>query len=371
MFPGPSINESGVAAFMATLDAGGRGIYSGSGGDLSTIALTGGAFATFAHQPTINNDGKVAFQAELDPGEDSVYRSDGSAYVPILSSPLPYFYTYSYPTINASGAVGFHTYEATGYHFLMAGDGGAPAANIYTHASPTFSGFLGAPDLNDTPEMAFIAGLDSGGFGIYRGSGGPFATIAVSADEWMLFHAIALNNAGDIAFWATKDDGSSGIYLGDGSGGVSTIAASGALYYSFGPVALNDVGDVAFNAYSAPGIVGIFNGPDPATDKIIASGDALFGSTVSTVSSFRGLNNSGQLAFFYQLASGVLGVAIATPLVPCPADITGDGSVDVDDLLAVLGAWGAVGAGLPADVTADGAVDIDDLLAVIGAWGAC
>jgi len=57
--------------------------------------------------------------------------------------------------------------------------------------------------------------------------------------------------------------------------------------------------------------------------------------------------------------------------VDCPADVTGDGVVDVLDLLAVLAAWGASGGGLPEDITGDGIVDVLDLLEVLGAWGPC
>ena len=54
----------------------------------------------------------------------------------------------------------------------------------------------------------------------------------------------------------------------------------------------------------------------------------------------------------------------------CPADINGDGVVDVLDLLAVLEAWGETGA-VPADITGDGVVDVLDLLEVLAAWGPC
>ena len=61
----------------------------------------------------------------------------------------------------------------------------------------------------------------------------------------------------------------------------------------------------------------------------------------------------------------------------CSADIIGcDGSVDVDDLLAVINAWGSCGD--PNDCAADIApaggddvVDVDDLLVVINGWGGC
>ena len=54
----------------------------------------------------------------------------------------------------------------------------------------------------------------------------------------------------------------------------------------------------------------------------------------------------------------------------CPGDTNGSGSVDVQDLLAVLGAWGDTSGG-PADVNEDGIVDVADLLIVLGAWGSC
>jgi hypothetical protein len=59
----------------------------------------------------------------------------------------------------------------------------------------------------------------------------------------------------------------------------------------------------------------------------------------------------------------------------CPADIfpsTGDGIVNVDDLLFVILNWGPNSG--PADIAppgGDGVVNVDDLLAVIFAWGAC
>jgi hypothetical protein len=55
--------------------------------------------------------------------------------------------------------------------------------------------------------------------------------------------------------------------------------------------------------------------------------------------------------------------------IPCPADINGDGFVDVLDLLDLLAAWGAAGG--PADINGDGIVDVVDLLLLLSAWGPC
>lgn len=53
----------------------------------------------------------------------------------------------------------------------------------------------------------------------------------------------------------------------------------------------------------------------------------------------------------------------------CNADATGDGVVDVQDLTAVILAWGTDDE--DADVTGDGVVDVQDLTAVIVGWGDC
>ena len=57
---------------------------------------------------------------------------------------------------------------------------------------------------------------------------------------------------------------------------------------------------------------------------------------------------------------------------PCPVgDINHDASVNVNDLLTVINAWGscpAAPAECPADITGDAQVNVSDLLAVINHW---
>ena len=55
--------------------------------------------------------------------------------------------------------------------------------------------------------------------------------------------------------------------------------------------------------------------------------------------------------------------------IPCPEDINGDGTVSVNDLLAIIDQWGLSDS--PADVNGDGTVDVTDLLQVVGNWGPC
>lgn len=56
--------------------------------------------------------------------------------------------------------------------------------------------------------------------------------------------------------------------------------------------------------------------------------------------------------------------------VPCPADIDGSCTADVEDLLRLLAAWGPC-AGCLGDVDLSGVVDVTDLLQVLAAWGPC
>jgi hypothetical protein len=65
------------------------------------------------------------------------------------------------------------------------------------------------------------------------------------------------------------------------------------------------------------------------------------------------------------------------PPTECAPDISpegGNNEVDVDDLLAVINAWGdceAPPSNCAGDIVETGVVDVDDLLAVINAWGRC
>ncbi len=54
---------------------------------------------------------------------------------------------------------------------------------------------------------------------------------------------------------------------------------------------------------------------------------------------------------------------------PCPSDVNGDGTVNVQDFLGLLADWGATGG--PADVNGDGTVNVEDFLQMLAEWGPC
>ena len=54
----------------------------------------------------------------------------------------------------------------------------------------------------------------------------------------------------------------------------------------------------------------------------------------------------------------------------CMGDVNGDNTLGVNDLLAIIDAWGAC-TDCPADIDGDGAVNVTDLLYIVGNWGPC
>jgi len=69
------------------------------------------------------------------------------------------------------------------------------------------------------------------------------------------------------------------------------------------------------------------------------------------------------------IEAGVDAIRVINPVCdqPIPGDIDENGVVDVDDLLALLGAWGACG-DCPEDIDDSGAVDVSDLLTLLSNW---
>lgn len=100
-----------------------------------------------------------------------------------------------------------------------------------------------------------------------------------------------------------------------------------------------------------------------------------------TISAFRGSGTGPSHLYFRCVATNACGSVISdsatlTILASCPADTNCDSSVNVQDLFAVITAWGpcANPNNCPSDIApagGDDLVNVADLLAVITAWGAC
>jgi hypothetical protein len=315
---GPSINNSGVVAFLGFLDAGGSGIFVGNGSTVTPIALSGSTFTSFGTQDTpINNSGFVAFFASPAAGGGAVFASDGTTTKTIASGPpfntLP---SNTIVSINNAGAVAFESGNTGATSALYVGNGSGPPAALYRASDPMFSIIATRMSINDSGQVAFSAFLDAGGSGIYRGDGGTPAPIALSSQGYSSFNnpALAMNNAGTVVFIGGLD-GSQHVFTGNG-GATTSLVNTGGAFATVNFPAINSAGRVAFFATEPSGNKHIQTGPDPVADKVIRNSDPLFGSIVNDLRfSTTGLNDSCQVAFYYSLTDGRKGIAVATPVL--------------------------------------------------------
>jgi hypothetical protein len=332
-FGGSSISRNGTVAFYASHITDGAGVYTGNGGPVATIADASGPFKDFVGFPTINAAGTVAFHAVLDNDEHGIYTGNGGSVTTIadVSGTLNSFSvggSDSSPAINDSGAVAFRAGLDAGGEGIFVGSGGS--LTTIADSNGPFANFELLPDLNAAGTAVFAAELDAGGRGVFTGNGGPTATIADSSGPYNLLLGPAINDSGDVAFATVFDNHfMPNIHFGvvKGSGGATTTVAD-LTFPPFSnirpPVSINADGTVLFRGdlnNTNPATQGIFTGPDSVDDKVIAFGDPLFGATVRSLGFvYRSLSDHGDVAFNYELSTGELGVAVAR-LVPEPSAI--------------------------------------------------
>jgi len=331
--PEPVINNRGTIAFLTNLDTGSEGIFTGSGGATTTIAIADdsgppGTFGRFLSPPALNDEGTVSSTAFLSTGVPEsfflggLFTNNGGLTTFIANSNLELTPFLGNPAINNEGTIAITAFVPGEDHRLFTVSSGA--TTLIANRSGPFSDF-GSTAINDAGTVAFLANLDEGGNGLFTASSGAITTIADSSDSFgYLVGGPAINNAGTLAFSAFRDfqdflEGSGGGGIFTSSGGVTTIIAdnTGPFRNFFGLPAINDAGTVTFWASLDEGGSGIFTGPNPVTDKVIATGDRLFGSTVTSLRfnrfSSKWLNNAGQLTFFAQLADRSSGIFRADP----------------------------------------------------------
>ena len=317
-----SLNASGTLAFPArhTPLVDREGIFTGSGGPITTIADTSGPFFFGPNGDpslSLNDNGTVAFgAANPDTGEQGIFTGSGGATTTIADTSGPFSDVFS-PSLNESGTVAFLALLKTGEQGIFTGSGGRTTtiADSSGPFSRFFGGFVGGPSLNDSGTVAFVGVLDTGEQGIFTSSGGAITTLYDTSGPFAGFGALSLNDNGTVAFAASLDTGEEGIFTGSG-GPTTTIASGGMFDFLFlDSLSINNNGTVAFGR-GGDSLSGIFIGPEPFADDVILERDALFGSSLSFASmSTQSLNDAGQISFLYQLDDGRAGVARADPLV--------------------------------------------------------
>ncbi len=185
----PTINDSGTVALLGSITGGSanNGIFIGSGGSLTAIAVQGqsrpgtgtGMFSTLL-DPAINAGGTVAFHANVVGGSASegIFRNDGGSLTAIAlqgqTAPGPVAGTFtslsSGPSLNDSGTVAFFAaVGGVGDRGIFLGDGQQTINAAITGQS------LGGSTITN---VALLSGADVGG----RSGFNEFGQVAYRAD---------------------------------------------------------------------------------------------------------------------------------------------------------------------------------------------
>lgn len=369
-FTAPALNNNGTVAFSGTLGDGSTGIFTGSGGAITPLAVSGGttpSFLSVLTNPAINNADTVAFGASIDsPKNVGIFTSSGKGLTTIATLNNTALSDSSHapvtPAINDVGTVAFGAYTVTttpnpnpppsglvAPNVFISNNGNLSAIELKSNVSGAVPTAPNSVAINNANTVVF-----SSGYGGSLGYGGLFAK---AGDTPLLTlqrggaDPASLNNQGTYATAVAGAGGSTAIIIGDSSKGIiGDSSEDSSKRYIFGQSgydgsiavrvsnpSINDQDQVVFQAGTLagstyPGSQGLFfNAYKDANktlttgdsfadaNKIIATGDSVFGSTVSSIGEFstRGLNNSNQVVFYAQLADGRADIVRAEP-VPEP-----------------------------------------------------
>ena len=331
----PSINAGGTVAFLSLLDAGGQGIFTGTGvvpNATNTIADTSGRFERFSG-PSINAAGTVAFFADLGAGGQGIFTGTGAApnaTATVADTGGPFNRVFVTPPIDANGTVAFVA-GFPGGTGIFTGTGAVPnVTTTVADSSGPFSAFSSGVSINAGGTMAFQALLDNGERGVFTSTGAvPNVTTPIVDSTGPLDSfgpSPAINAGGTVLFDALVDGGGvQGLFTGNGAAlnVITPIADTTGAFANFASTyAINAAGAVAFFATTDTGNDGIFTGPDAIAHKVIETGDLLFGNPVEFVDIFtEGMNDAGQIAFYFELENGTRGIARADPELVLPPEV--------------------------------------------------
>ncbi len=265
----PSMNDLGDVSFAANLAPDfEEAILRGDGKKLTTIASTTKGFNFFGFDTSVNNSGQVAFKGELDNFAEGLFSGSGgkvtthylnSTAATLDGRPVRFGGNDSRPSINNLGDIAFdETIQPNFDSGIFAGRVGT----FRTVAAPDPNVFVEKPMFNDAGTAAFYRSFRdaTGQFvtAIVTGNGGPLTTVADTMGSFgsFGFRPPSINNNGDVAFLANLDDfpPTTGIFVGPRVVQDRVIETGDKLDgarvrgLSFCEEGLNDLGQLAFIA---------------------------------------------------------------------------------------------------------------------------
>jgi hypothetical protein len=266
----PSMNDLGEVSFGASF-GGVQTILRGAGAGLTTIARASTqrmGFASFGDNTSINNAGEVAFDGQRGSGARGLFSGTGGAItthylntqeVLVDGSPASFNATDDRPSINNAGDIAFldQTQDAPDQEIFRGQEGS------FTTISTSDSRPVDTPPvLNDLGTAAWQTFFfdETGLFAsaIVTGNGdGTTTRVVDSSGAFDIFDSYAINNRGTVAFSATLDSDNLGIpaiFVGPDPkkdrviGPGDTLDGGTVAGLNFCEEGLNDSGQLAFVA---------------------------------------------------------------------------------------------------------------------------
>lgn len=152
----PAINDSGTVAFQSLLAAPGlpSSIFTGRGGDLTTVLHTSGSDFVAFRNVAINNAGKIVFSGERSNGNIGIFTVRERLKTIVDTSADPDFIDFGDPVINNRGTIADVAILSEGVEIITGNASAITAAN-----SPGDPAFTNAehPSINNHGAVAFYA----------------------------------------------------------------------------------------------------------------------------------------------------------------------------------------------------------------------
>lgn len=384
--PNASLNNAGIVVFAAVEPSGNTSLHLFD--SLVTPLVTSADGFTMASDPSLLDSGVVAFSGTTDEDESGLWMLDPGDIDPFtLAFDGADSIAAGQARVNNSGDLAFWTLScvdtcATLRHRIyrqLDGEAASPIAQEIAEAGE--SNTVGFPAINDARDVIYRHVNADGTISSIRGSSGGGVPAGAPVDTFMeiesgLLSGPAFNNDGIFAVLAEDDDHPVGMYVVDTSDVALEATRVVALDGNFAPslytsARLNDADELAFAA-QVTGLEGIFvtEGLQEGApiQTVISSIDPDFEDAVFEAID---INDNGQVLFKALHSNGLVQLYLATPENDtCAPDLNGDDTVNVSDMLILLGAWGAC-PGCAADLNDDDVVNVSDLLILLGEWGDC
>ncbi|HZW09477.1 MAG TPA: cell division protein FtsQ/DivIB [Phycisphaerales bacterium] len=215
---GPTINESGAAAFRAPAPSG-AGVYRVACGSVAVIAATGAEYVAFHGLPVIDERGCVLFRADLPGGRQAVMLAREDGLKTIAATGHEFSALGAFPALNGAGLAAFCASMRAGGSGVFVSDG--VGARMVIDDRGAFESFRGAI-VDSDGRAVLIATARGGSLGVFCGPDptahrvlGVGAPLLGSEVAEFALNPVSINGAGQLAVRVRLDDGREVILRGD------------------------------------------------------------------------------------------------------------------------------------------------------------